>query len=98
MLMQMHSKQSKHLTVKINFRVKNLIIVGASGFGREVLQWVKHCNLVGAGWNIKGFIDDNLNALDGYECDYKIIGSIKSYEIQQDDFFVLAIALPKVKM
>ncbi|MEN9304704.1 MAG: hypothetical protein RL264_3133 [Bacteroidota bacterium] len=77
--------------------MKNIIIVGASGFGREVLQWVKHCNMAGADWNIKGFIDDNLNALDGYECDYKIIGSVKSYEIQQDDFFALAIALPKVK-
>jgi sugar O-acyltransferase (sialic acid O-acetyltransferase NeuD family) len=77
--------------------VKNLIIVGASGFGREVLQWVKHCNIAGADWNIKGFIDDNLYALDGYECDYKIIDSIKSYEIQQNDYFALAIAMPKVK-
>lgn len=77
--------------------MKNLIIVGASGFGREVLQWVKHCNEVKNDWNIKGFIDDNLNALDGYECDFKIIGSIKTYEIQQDDFFALAIAIPKVK-
>src|SRR5690606_24495808 len=56
-----------------------------------------HCNLTGANWNIKGFIDDNRNALDSYECDYNVIGSIKSYEIQQGDYFALAIAMPRVK-
>jgi sugar O-acyltransferase (sialic acid O-acetyltransferase NeuD family) len=75
----------------------NLIIVGAAGFGREVLQWVKHCNKIEHKWNIKGFIDDNLNALDGFECDYGIIGTIKSYEVQENDYFAIAIAIPSIK-
>ena len=77
--------------------MKDLIIVGASGFGREVLQWVKHCNVVNDTWNIKGFIDDNTQALDGYQCDYEVIDSIKNYAIQEGDHFAIAIALPKVK-
>lgn len=77
--------------------MKDLIIVGASGFGREVLQWVKHCNKVDNTWNVKGFIDDNLEALDGYLCDYKVIDTIKNYTIQENDQFAIAIALPKVK-
>jgi sugar O-acyltransferase (sialic acid O-acetyltransferase NeuD family) len=75
----------------------NLIIVGAAGFGREVLQWVKHCNKTDNQWNIKGFIDDNLNALHGFECDYGIIGTIKSYEVQENDCFAIAIAIPSIK-
>lgn len=71
--------------------------MGASGFGREVLQWVKHCNKVDNTWNVKGFIDDNLEALDGYLCDYKVIDTIKNYTIQENDQFAIAIALPKVK-
>lgn len=77
--------------------MKDLIIVGASGFGREVLQWVKHCNVIKNTWNIKGFIDDNTQALDGYQCDYIVIDSIKNYNIQEGDHFAIAIALPKVK-
>lgn len=77
--------------------MKDLIIVGASGFGREVLQWVKHCNSAEEQWNIKGFIDDNIRALDQYDCDYNIIDSIESYDIKENDRFALAIALPKVK-
>ena len=77
--------------------MKNLIIVGASGFGREVLQWVKHCNEAGADWNIKGFIDLDLNALDGYECDYKVISTLEDYQVLEDDYFVIAVAIPTTK-
>jgi sugar O-acyltransferase (sialic acid O-acetyltransferase NeuD family) len=77
--------------------MKNLIIVGAGGFGREVLQWVKHCNAKKAEWCIKGFIDDNLMALQMAECDYKVIGKIADYQISATDYFVIAIAIPKVK-
>ncbi len=77
--------------------MKNLIIVGASGFGREVLQWVKHCNQIKNEWNVLGFIDDNNNALDGIECDHKIIDTIQHYDVKNGDYFAVAIAIPKVK-
>ena len=44
--------------------MKQLIIVGASGFGRELLQWCKDVQKVKKEWEIAGFIDDNLQALD----------------------------------
>lgn len=47
--------------------MKNLIIIGAGGCGRELLQWVKDINKVKKLWNIKGFLDDDLNALSGKE-------------------------------
>ena len=59
--------------------IKNLVIVGASGFGREVLQWAKHCNAHYEQWIIKGFIDDNIFALDEKKCDISVLNSIINY-------------------
>lgn len=77
--------------------MKELIIVGAGGFGRELLQIIKDVNKVKKTWNIKGFIDDNLNALDHLECDYGIIGTIKDYFPNEREVLACAIAKPQVK-
>ncbi len=77
--------------------MKNIIIIGAGGFGRELLWWIEDINKVQPTWDIKGFIDDNLNALDSVECDYKIIGTIKDYIPQEDDEFALALGSPELK-
>ena len=39
--------------------MKDIYIVGAGGFGREVLWLIQRINNVNLEWNIKGFIDDN---------------------------------------
>lgn len=45
--------------------MKNLYIVGASGCGREVLNIIKDIHAIrGVQWNIVGFLDDDLQALD----------------------------------
>lgn len=71
--------------------MKNLVIIAAGGCGREVLQWAKDINEQRLRWNIKGFLDDNLEALDGLKCDIPILGTIDGYEIQEDDEFVCCI-------
>lgn len=77
--------------------MKQIIILGANGFGREVLQWVKDINNVEKRWTIKGFLDDNINALDGYECDYNVIGTIKDWNPSGDEEFVLGVSSPAIK-
>ena len=77
--------------------LKKLVIVGAGGMGREVLQWVKDINTHEPQWKILGFIDDNPDALDGKECDYGIIGSISDWKAKNDEYLVLAVAAPKAK-
>ncbi|WP_269476837.1 NeuD/PglB/VioB family sugar acetyltransferase [Hominibacterium faecale] len=77
--------------------MKDLIIVGAGGFGRELLQIIKEVNKTKATWNIKGFIDDNLKALDKYECDYEVIGTIKDYSPSEGEVLACAVANPMMK-
>ena len=77
--------------------MKDIIIIGAGGFGREVLQWIKDYNRIKPSWHILGFLDDNLHALDKLECDYKVIGTIKDWEPNENQWFVMAVANPKTK-
>lgn len=77
--------------------MKNLVIIAAGGCGREVLQWAKDINEKENRWNIKGFIDDNLQALDGLKCDVPILSTIDDYEIQPDDEFVCCIGNSNVR-
>lgn len=78
--------------------MKDIIIVGASGFGRELVQWIEDINENNPQWNILGFIDDNPNALDGCRCDYRIIGSIKGWQPKPTEYFACALAFPEVKI
>ena len=77
--------------------MKELIIVGASGFGREMVKYIEDINRQKPTWNLKGFLDDNLSALDGYPCDYKIIGPIHGWQPAENEEFVCALAFPAVK-
>lgn len=74
-----------------------MIIIGAGGFGRELLQWIKDINAVKPTWEIAGFIDDNIHALDNIQCDYKIIGTISDWQPKEDEEFALALGSPKIK-
>ena len=77
--------------------MKDLIILGAGGFGRELLQWVKDINRLEKKWQIKGFLDDNLKVLDGKKCDYGILGKIQDWQPSENEEFALAIANPQTK-
>lgn len=77
--------------------MQDLIIVGAGGFGRELLQWIKDINRVEPKWNILGFIDDNLNSLDNLSCDSKVIGTIEDCQPKDGQCFVMGIANPSLK-
>lgn len=77
--------------------MNKIIIVGAGGFGRELLQWIKDINAVKPTWVIAGFIDDDVHALDGVETDTPIIGTIKDWQPQEDEEFALAMGSPALK-
>lgn len=77
--------------------MKKIIIAGAGGFGRELLQWIKDVNKVMPTWEIMGFIDDDLHALDGVAIDYSVIGTIKDWLPKEDEEFALAFGSPELK-
>ena len=77
--------------------MKKLVIVGAGGHGRELLEWVYDINKVEPTWDFLGFIDDNPHVLDGLNCRYKVIGRLDSWIEYEDVYFALGIASPVTK-
>ncbi len=85
----------------IKFRTKqcnpNVYIVGSSGFGREIESWLSHSTDFKHQYTLKGYLDDNLNALDGYPSDFNVLGKIDDFQFTNEDFVILAIADPSTK-
>lgn len=77
--------------------MKDIIIVGAGGFGRETVMEIEEINQNKPTWNLLGFIDDNLNALDEITCDYKVLGTIKDWTVKGNEEYALAVANTRTK-
>ena len=71
--------------------MKNLIIIGARGFGREVYDLATQCLGYNKDFVIKGYLDDKTDALQGFEGYPKIINAVETYEIQENDIFICAL-------
>lgn len=77
--------------------MKKILIAGAGGLGRELLEWIKDINEVSLTWEIKGFLNDEPTALDSYDCEYGIIGTIKDWIPSEDEVFVCGVSSPMGK-
>ncbi len=77
--------------------MRDLIIVGASGFGREVAQYVEDINQCSPTWNLLGYIDDNLEALDGIGHGHAVIDTIQGHTPKGCADYVCGLAMPAVK-
>lgn len=71
--------------------MKNLLIIGARGYGREVFNLATMCDGYLKDYKIKGFLDDNDNALENFQNYPPIISSVEKYEIEDGDIFVCAL-------
>lgn len=71
--------------------MKNLIIIGAGGMGRTFYSNALESVGYGEKFVVKGFIDDDLKALDGFSDYPPLLGTIKDYQPQPDDVFVSSI-------
>lgn len=75
---------------------RRILIVGAGGFGREVLQWARDA------WphdseRIAGFLSANDDSLRGFDCGIDVVSSPDGYEPADDDGLLLAIGVPYVR-
>lgn len=76
--------------------MKDIVIIGAGGFGREVAWLIEDINKVNKEWNMIGFVDDN-ESIQGKEINgYKVIGNIEWLKNQKLNV-VSAIGNPLVK-
>lgn len=71
--------------------MKNLIIIGAGGMGRTIYSNALEGMGYGEKYVVKGFIDDNLNALEDYPNYPPVLDTIKDYIPQDNDVFVSSI-------
>lgn len=82
---------------------KNLIIIGAGGFAREVYLLLKKANVflnnVKVNYKLKGFLEGNVS-LPKEQHDLlplPLLGDIENYIPEEDDVFICAIGNPKVR-
>ena len=71
--------------------MKNIIIIGARGYGREYYQSSSQHSDYGKAFTIKGFLDDKSDALNGFDGYPPILSSVEDYIVQADDVFVCAL-------
>lgn len=77
--------------------MKKLLIIGASGFGREVAWLVERVNRITPEWNLLGFMDDN-EEIQGKDINgYKVLGKCESIVEYQDAYVVCAVGASRVR-
>jgi len=72
---------------------RRILIVGAGGFGREVLQWARDA------WpecsdRLAGFLSADRGALDAFDAGLGVIETPEAYEPQPGDGLLLGIGVP----
>lgn len=77
--------------------MKDLIIIGSGGLGRETAWTAERINAVQPEWNILGFIDDNIQ-IQGHTVDgYRVIGTTSAVKNYPDAYYVCAIGSAKTR-
>lgn len=77
--------------------MKDLIIFGASGFGREVAWLVERINKAEPTWNLLGFLDDN-ETIQGSEINgYEVLGKAEDAVKYPGAYFVCAVGASRIR-
>lgn len=77
--------------------MKDLYIIGAGGFGREVVWLAERINEINPIWNIMGFIDDDENIWNTVIDKYKVYGGLTYLETCKGAYVVCAVGNAKTR-
>ena len=77
--------------------MRDLVIIGAGGFGREVAWLVQDINENSPTWNVVGFLDDNPDALARHECEHSVICAVSEFQEWNAVHAVCAVGDPKTR-
>lgn len=69
----------------------DIVILGAGGMGRETYEVLLDTYPDSSEYRVKGFLSDILDIMDGFKGYPPLLGTIKDYEVQPNDRFILAI-------
>ena len=86
-----NSNKSCNFADQFKVRMKYLIIIGAGGMGRTMYDMARESIGYGIKYNIRGFIDDNISALNSFNNYPPIVGLIKDYQPKEDELFICSI-------
>ena len=78
--------------------MRDILIIGAGGIGRETAWIIEEINEVKPTWNLLGYIDEN-SEMHGKELNgYKVLGGLEALEkLEENPYVVVAIANCSVK-
>ena len=71
---------------------RQLYIVGAGDFGREMESLLEMTPPHLRDWDIAGYLDDNPQALGKSKSDYKVLGTISDHPLTKNDLAVVTIS------
>lgn len=74
-----------------------IFIIGAGGWGREVLAQMRSDPDYRRIWTIGGFLDNRSHILDGYGVGVPIVGDPTTYVKKNDEAFVCAVGNPHAR-
>ena len=77
--------------------MKQLIVVGAGGLGREVFQYAQDLLGSDAETEVLGFLDDNPAALAGDPLEGKILGDTANFSVEPQHRFVIGVGDPALR-
>lgn len=77
--------------------MRDLYIVGAGGFGREVFGWLKDEASILGEWRFRGFLDDNPDALSGYDYPEGVVAPITGFQPNERTALVCGIGAVEMK-
>lgn len=78
--------------------MRRLLIIGAGGFGREVLKWALDIQDTQNDWGIGGFLDNSVDPLRDYPCGFPVLGDAQSFSPGENDVFTCAIGDPIARL
>ena len=77
--------------------MKDLLILGAGGFSREVAWLIERINSASPRWNLIGFLDDNEKLLNKQLNGYSVVGKIQDAARFEGAYIVCAIGAADVR-
>jgi sugar O-acyltransferase (sialic acid O-acetyltransferase NeuD family) len=81
---------------------RRLLLLGASGFGREVLWVIEDLPPEARDWEVAGFLDDNVEAaradLEGKGVSIPVVGTIRDHQPAPDEVFFCAIGGSRARL